>query len=89
MSTMFYDWQVLMRYQTDNTNFTFLLTQIPDELKIKIYTVAGRLIKVLETGSSQLKTNFNSIAWDGRDEDGDLIANISEIINLRIVFYHT
>ena len=27
------------------TFFTFKLTQIPDELKIKIYTVAGRLIK--------------------------------------------
>jgi hypothetical protein len=60
---------------TDVTNFTFQLTQVPDELKIKIYTVAGRLIKVLEAGSNDLKTNFNSILWDGRDEDGDLIAN--------------
>jgi flagellar hook assembly protein FlgD len=60
---------------TDNTNFTFQLTQIPDELKIKIYTVAGRLIKVIETDGSQLKTNFNTIAWDGRDADGDIIAN--------------
>jgi hypothetical protein len=60
---------------SNNTNFTFQLTQVPDELKIKIYTVAGRLIKVLETDGNQLKTNFNSIVWDGRDEDGDMVSN--------------
>jgi len=57
------------------TYFTFKLTQIPDELKIYIYTIAGRLIKIITKNSSQLKYDFNTIYWDGRDEDGDLLAN--------------
>ncbi|MFC2133357.1 C25 family cysteine peptidase [Bacteroidota bacterium] len=58
-----------------DTYFTFKLTQVPDELKIKIYTVAGRLIKEIERISSDLNFDFNRIYWDGRDEDGDLLAN--------------
>ena len=57
------------------TYFTFKLTQVPDEMQIKIYTIAGRLIKEIELNSSELKFNFNKIYWNGRDEDGDSIAN--------------
>ncbi|RPI68069.1 MAG: T9SS C-terminal target domain-containing protein [Ignavibacteriales bacterium] len=58
-----------------STYFTFKLTQIPDELKIKIYTVAGRLIKQIVKSSSELKYDFNSIYWDGKDDDENSIAN--------------
>lgn len=44
-------------------------------MKIKIYTVAGRLIKEINIPPSELRNNFNRIFWDGRDEDGDLLAN--------------
>jgi hypothetical protein len=57
------------------TYFTFKLPQMPDELDIFIYTVAGRLIKKIKVYSSQLNYDFNKIYWDGRDEDGDLLAN--------------
>jgi len=57
------------------TNFTFKLTQIPDEITIKIFTIAGRLIKEIDKNSSELKFDFNKIYWDGRDEDGDPIGN--------------
>jgi hypothetical protein len=60
---------------SDKTIFTFKLTQIPDELKIKIYTLAGRLIKEIKKGESELNYDFNRIEWDGRDEDGSIIAN--------------
>ncbi len=59
----------------DDTHFTFMLTQIPEEVKIKIYTIAGRLIKQIELSSDQLDFDFNKIYWDGRDEDGDLVGN--------------
>lgn len=59
---------------SDETYFTFLLTQIPEEVKIRIYTVAGRLIKEIKLNDN-LKTNFNRIFWNGRDEDGNLVAN--------------
>jgi hypothetical protein len=57
------------------TYFTFRLTQVPDELKIKIYTVAGRLIKEIVVEENSLKYDMNRIYWDGRDEDGNLPAN--------------
>jgi hypothetical protein len=57
------------------THFTFKLTQIPDEMKIKIYTIAGRLIKEIKIPAVDLSYDFNKIYWDGRDEDGDIIAN--------------
>ncbi len=63
-------------FKTD-TYFTFQLTgiQVPDELKIRLYTIAGRLIKVISIPPSELQIGFNHIHWDGRDEDGDIIAN--------------
>jgi hypothetical protein len=57
------------------TYFTFKLTAIPDELKIKIYTVAGRMIKEIKKKSSELEFDFNTIHWDGKDEQGNEIAN--------------
>ncbi len=57
---------------SDHTDFTFLLTR-PAEVRIRIYTVNGRLIRLLEAGS--LGAGFNRLFWDGRDGDGDLIAN--------------
>ena len=59
----------------NDTYFTFKLTQIPDELKIRIFTVAGRLIREIELSPSDLTYDFNRIYWDGRDQDGDRIAN--------------
>ena len=58
-----------------DTYFTFKLTQVPDELKINIYTVAGRLIKQITKTSSELNYDFNRIYWDGKDQDGDAPAN--------------
>jgi hypothetical protein len=57
------------------TNFTFRLAKIPEELDIKIYTVAGRLIKSFELQSYDLKADINKIYWDLTDQDGDKIAN--------------
>lgn len=61
----------------NETYFTFQLlgSNIPEELNIKIFTVAGRLIKEIEVPVSELQIGFNRIFWDGKDEDGDDIAN--------------
>ncbi len=59
----------------NETYFTFRLSQIPEEVKIRIYTIAGRLIKVITKQSSELNYDLNKIYWNGRDEDGDVIAN--------------
>jgi hypothetical protein len=59
------------------TQFTFNLvgTKLPDQLKIKIYSVAGRLIQEIDVWGSQLRFGFNRIPWDGRDREGAEIAN--------------
>ncbi|HSP87400.1 MAG TPA: FlgD immunoglobulin-like domain containing protein, partial [Ignavibacteriaceae bacterium] len=61
----------------DDTHFTFELRgiNVPDELKIKIYTVAGRMINEINIPPSLLQVGYNKIYWDGRDYDGDKIAN--------------
>ncbi|HOI29601.1 MAG TPA: C25 family cysteine peptidase [Melioribacteraceae bacterium] len=60
---------------SDMTYFTFKLTRIPDQLKIRIYTLTGRLIKEISAESAQLKYDLNLIEWDGRDQDGSLVGN--------------
>jgi hypothetical protein len=61
----------------DDTYFTFELrgTFVPEELRIKVYTVAGRLIREINIPQSSLQIGFNRFYWNGRDEDGDEIAN--------------
>ncbi len=61
----------------DDTYFTFELRGVnpPEEFRIKVYTIAGRLIREINIPPSSLQIGFNKIYWDGRDEDGDEIAN--------------
>jgi hypothetical protein len=61
----------------NDTYFTFELrgVDVPDEFKIRIYTIAGRLIRDIEVPQTDLNIGFNKIGWDGRDQDGDEIAN--------------
>jgi hypothetical protein len=56
------------------TQFTFRQNQlVPLHVTIKIFTVSGRMIHSLEmiTGGEP----FVRVPWDGRDRDGDTIAN--------------
>ena len=55
------------------TSFTYYLAQPPDTVSIKIYTVAGRLIRTLFDASARRGTNETE--WDGRDETGVRCAN--------------
>jgi hypothetical protein len=58
----------------DNTTFTFTVTgsEQPGEGKIKIFSVAGRVIKTINVN---LSIGYNRVYWDGKDADGDYIAN--------------
>jgi flagellar hook assembly protein FlgD len=58
----------------NETNFLINLSgnMPPSSSKLKIFTVAGRLIKTIDT---PLNIGYNQIFWDGRDADGDYIAN--------------
>ncbi len=58
----------------NNTSFLFNLSgEYPPTLcKIKIFSVSGRLIKTITHFAN---IGFNKVDWDGRDEDGDFVAN--------------
>ncbi|RED99440.1 putative type IX secretion system sortase PorU2 [Marinoscillum furvescens] len=63
-----------------STRFVFTLTgsELPDEVKIQILTVSGRVVREItqdELGPLRIGTNISQYAWDGRDEFGDLLAN--------------
>jgi hypothetical protein len=60
---------------SESTHFTFTLPTLPDELKIIIYTVAGRKIREMTFTPQQLIVGYNIIPWDGKDQDGDEISN--------------
>ncbi|MBK9227110.1 MAG: hypothetical protein IPL67_08710 [Ignavibacteria bacterium] len=64
----FYNFPNPMRTET---SFIFDLTGA-DSPRRRIYTTAGRLIKEI---SHTANVGFNQVLWDGRDEDGDFIAN--------------
>lgn len=63
-----------------STRFVFTLTgsDLPEEVKIQILTVSGRVVREItqdELGPLRIGTNISQYAWDGRDEFGDLLAN--------------
>jgi len=59
---------------TNLTSFYYYLSQDADRVQIKIFTLAGRLIKQIPFASSRRGFNFSS-TWDGRDQEGDRVAN--------------
>ncbi len=59
---------------SDETQFTFQFFS-PNgsaDVTIRIYTVSGRLIQEI---NDVARPGFNKIHWDGRDRDGDVLAN--------------
>jgi hypothetical protein len=63
-----------------NTRFVFTLTgaEVPDEIKIQILTVSGKVVREItqaELGVIRIGQNLTEYAWDGTDEFGDKLAN--------------
>jgi|GEM_PF-392559 len=58
----------------NETYFIFSLAGLnrPTSCKIKIFTVSGRVAKIID---APINIGYNQIFWDGRDNDGDYMAN--------------
>lgn len=56
----------------DDTYFTFMLSQ-PGDVAIRIFTVAGNLIR--EILANSLNAGYNQVYWNGRDDKGSIPAN--------------
>ncbi len=65
---------------SSSTRFVYTLTgaETPETFDIQIYTITGKLVKVIDLhASNDVKIGYNitDYAWDGRDEYGDALAN--------------
>jgi hypothetical protein len=63
-----------------NVRFVFTLTgdKLPDELKIQVMTVSGKVVREIaqeEIGPIRIGNNITEYAWDGKDEFGGQLAN--------------
>ncbi|MBT8378175.1 MAG: type IX secretion system sortase PorU [Ignavibacteria bacterium] len=67
-----------------NTTFTFQQNlNRPVDVRIKVYTIAGRMIKEIE--QKNINQKFVKINWDGRDADGDWLANGTYLYKLIVI----
>ena len=55
-----------------DTEFTYILSR-PAEATLRIYTVAGRLVRILDNLPG--RAGYNQLRWDGLDADGHPLAN--------------
>lgn len=65
---------------TTSTAFVFTLTgkQVPQEFKIEILTVSGKIVRTItkdEIGSLNIGRNLTTYKWDGTDQYGAPLAN--------------
>lgn len=65
---------------SSSTRFVFTLTgsEHPEDLKIQIMTITGRVVREIfmdELGTIKIGNNISDFAWDGRDNYGDQLAN--------------
>jgi len=72
-----------------STRFVFTLTgsEIPDQIKIQIFTVSGKLVREItqdELGPIRIGNNVSEYAWNGRDEYGDQLANGTYLYRVQI-----
>lgn len=58
--------------------FTFKVSE-PADVKISIYTIKGKKIKTITVTAAK---GFNQIPWDGKDADGDYLANNTYFIKI-------
>ena len=65
---------------TSKARFVFTVTgnQLPDNMKIQIMTLTGRVVREIfmnELGPLHIGNNLSEYAWDGTDTFGDRLAN--------------
>jgi len=59
------------------TTISFVLSgsDVPDQITLRLFSVAGRLLWKRELRRSEISIGLNKVVWDGRDSDGDQVSN--------------
>lgn len=69
---------------SSDTKFTYYLTRDVDEVTIKVYTVAGELVKTIDFASSHV--GYNEEEWDGINDYGEELANGTYVYKITVKF---
>lgn len=69
---------------SSDTKFTYHLTRDVDEVTIKVYTVAGELVKTIDFASSHV--GYNEEEWDGINDYGEEVANGTYVYKITVKF---
>ena len=67
----------------DRTTLTYELSRDADEVFISIYATSGRRIRRLENAPG--KKGYSEIMWDGKDEEGEPLANGTYIYKINAI----
>ena len=67
----------------DRTTLTYELSRDADEISISIYTTSGRRIRRIE--NVPVQKGYGEVMWDGRDEDGEPVANGTYIYKIHAI----
>ena len=59
----------------------YVLTTAADEVRVRLYTVAGR--KIFESKSAPTSADVNAFVWDGKDDGGNSVANGTYLLHLK------
>jgi hypothetical protein len=59
----------------------YVLTTSADEVRVRLYTVAGR--KIFESKSAPTGADVNAFVWDGRDDNGNPVANGTYLLHMK------
>lgn len=71
---------------TTNTNFQFRhhLAEINLKVQVQVFTVAGRLVKTIETDALSQGSVVDDVNWDGKDDFGNDLAKGVYIYKIKI-----
>ena len=61
-------------------HFTFTITE-PADITVTVFTITGKKIRTLKKPGCGV--NFNKVYWDGKDSDGDKLANGTYLYKIR------
>jgi len=75
---------------TTQMKFVFTMTgkQIPEDIRIKIFTISGKVVREInkeELGPIRVGNNISEFTWDGTDQYGDRLANGVYLYQVRII----
>ena len=59
----------------------YVLTTPADEVRVRLYTVAGR--KIFESKTAPTGVDVNGFVWDGRDDNGNPVANGTYLLHVK------